>query len=87
MAMTLLRVRLALLINRRVVLLVNLKIQRRPPGMRKVTRRVPVTVLQPPLPLISATFQPSSPQLTASHLLDKPRGLESVSSAWCLPAL
>ena len=85
--MTRLRVRLALLINRRVVLLVSLKIQRRPPGMRKVSRRVLETILQPPLLLISATFQLSSPQLRASHPLDKPRGLESVSFASCLPAL
>ena len=87
MAMNRLRVRLALLINRRVVLLVSLKIQRRPPGMRKESRRVLETILQPPLLLISATFQLSSPQLRASHPLDKPRGLESVSFASCLPAL
>ena len=81
MAMTRLRVRLALPINKHVVLLASLKIQRRPPKMRKVSRRVPETVLQPLLLLISATFQPSSPLLRASHPLDMPLGLKSVSFA------
>ena len=87
MAMTRLRVRLALPINKHVVLLASLKIQRRPPKMRKVSRRVPETVLQPLLLLISATFQPSSPLLRASHPSDKPRDLKSVSFTSCLPVL